>query len=145
MILIKHAINPLYARRLLIILLATSLFSVYISNMAYAGDVEIVKTRFEYRSGSWHVNTTLRHGDTGWSHYADAWRVVSENGEDLGTRTLYHPHENEQPFTRSHTINIPRGIHIVYVEARDKVHGWNKNRVKVDLRKASGDRYEIKR
>ena len=115
------------------------------SGQTYAGDVEIVKTRFEYRAGSWYVNTTLRHGDTGWSHYADAWRVVTEEGEDLGTRTLFHPHEQEQPFTRSHTVQIPQGTNIVYVEAHDKVHGWNKKRVKVDLRKASGDRFEVKR
>ena len=110
-----------------------------------AGDVEIVKTRFEYRAGSWHVSTTLRHGDTGWSHYADAWRVVTEKGEDLGTRTLYHPHEQEQPFTRNHTVQIPKGINIVYVEAHDKAHGWSKKRVKVDLNKASGDRFEVRR
>jgi len=112
---------------------------------AVAGEVEIVKTRLEYRAGSWHVSTTLRHGDTGWSHYADAWRVVTEKGEDLGTRTLHHPHEQEQPFTRSHTVQIPKGTNIVYVEAHDKVHGWNKKRVKVDLNKASGDRFEVRR
>jgi hypothetical protein len=106
---------------------------------------EVVKTQFEYRNGSWYVNTTLRHSDTGWSHYADAWRVVTEQSEDLGTRTLFHPHEQEQPFTRSHTVRIPKGIYIVYVEAHDKVHGWNKKRVKVDLRKASGDRFEVRR
>ena len=111
-----------------------------------AGDVEIVKTRFEMRSaGSWHVSTTLKHDDTGWSHYADAWRVVNEKGEDLGTRTLYHPHENEQPFTRSHTVQIPREVTIVYVEAHDKVHGWSKQRIKVDLNKARGDRFEVRR
>jgi hypothetical protein len=112
---------------------------------AYAGEVEVVKTQFEYRTGSWHVRTTLRHGDTGWDHYADAWRVVTEQGEDLGTRTLFHPHEQEQPFTRSHTVDIPRGTNIVYVEAHDKVHGWSKQRVKVDLTKAKGDRFEVRR
>ena len=118
--------------------------SVFVSQ-AFASEVEIVKTRFEYQVGSWHVSTTLRHNDTGWSHYADAWRVVGEKGEEYGTRTLYHPHEHEQPFTRSHTIQIPDNIHIVYVEAHDKVDGWSKQRVKVDLRQASGDRYEVKR
>ena len=124
----------------------TVLFLTIISvGRVCAGDVEIVKTQFEYRTGSWYVNTTLRHGDTGWSHYADAWRVVTERGEVLGTRTLFHPHEQEQPFTRSHTVQIPKGTNIVFVEAHDKVHGWNKKRVKVDLRKASGDRFVVKR
>lgn len=112
----------------------------------FAGEVEVVKTSFESRSGgSWHVRTTLLHGDTGWDHYADAWRVVDEKGEDLGTRTLYHPHENEQPFTRSHTVHIPKGTTTVYVEAHDKVHGWSKQRIKVDLTQPKGDRFEVRR
>lgn len=122
------------------------LVSVFMGGEVFAGDVEVVKTRFEMRSsGSWHVNTTLKHGDTGWSHYADAWRVVNEAGDDLGTRTLYHPHENEQPFTRSHTVQIPKGVTTVYVEAHDKVHGWSKQRIKVDLTKSKGDRFEVRR
>ena len=128
--------------RIVIAVLSVAIISL---GQAFAGEVEIVKTRFEYRAGSWHVSTTLRHGDTGWDHYADGWRVVTEKGEDLGTRTLYHPHEQEQPFTRSHTVQIPKGTNIVYVEAHDKVHGWGKKRVKVDLSKASGDRFEVRR
>ena len=112
---------------------------------AFAGDVEVVETSFSLRAGSWHVSTTLRHDDAGWSHYADAWRVVTEEGEDLGTRTLFHPHENEQPFTRSHTVHIPKGTNIVDVEAHDKVHGWNMQRIRVDLNKSSGDRFEVRR
>lgn len=109
-----------------------------------AGEVEIVHTRFELQApGSWHVSTTLKHDDSGWDHYADAWRVVNEKGDDLGTRTLFHPHENEQPFTRSDTVHIPEGVTTVYVEAHDKVHGWAKQRVKVDLTRAKGDRFEV--
>jgi hypothetical protein len=43
-------------------LLVMSLFV----GQSYAGDVEVVKTRFEYRNDSWYINTTLRHSDTGW-------------------------------------------------------------------------------
>jgi hypothetical protein len=119
-------------------------FSIFVVGQAFAGDVEIVNTRFELQSsGSWHISTTLKHDDSGWDHYADAWRVVNEKGEVLGTRTLFHPHENEQPFTRSDTVNIPEGVKIVYVEAHDKVHGWAKQRVRVDLNKAKGDRFEV--
>ena len=131
--------------RIIRMLVLGLLMSAMQIGQVYAGEVEVVKTRFEFRAGSWHVRTTLRHGDTGWSHYADAWRVVTEQGEDLGTRTLFHPHEQEQPFTRSHTVQIPKGTNIVYVEAHDKVHGWNKKRIKVDLRKANGDRFEVRR
>ncbi|MEJ2143401.1 MAG: hypothetical protein P8Y24_13835 [Gammaproteobacteria bacterium] len=121
-------------------------FTVLVTGQVFAGEVEIVHTRFEKESaGSWHVSTTLKHADSGWSHYADAWRVVDENGKELGTRTLFHPHENEQPFTRSDTVQIPDGITIVYVEAHDKVHGWSKQRVRVDLTKDKGDRFEVRR
>ena len=118
--------------------------SILMAGQAFAGDVEIVNTRFELQSsGNWHVSTTLKHDDSGWEHYADAWRVVNEKGKALGTRTLFHPHENEQPFTRSDTVQIPEGVTIVYVEAHDKVHGWSKQRVRVDLSKSKGDRFEV--
>ena len=92
----------------------------------------------------WRVNTTLRHDDSGWDHYADGWRVVNEAGEKLGERILFHPHEDEQPFTRSlQNLAIPEGTTIVYVEAHDKVHGWSKQRVKIDLSKSSGENYRV--
>jgi hypothetical protein len=80
-------------------------------------------------------HVTLKHGDTGWDHYADAWRVVSSDGKELGLRTLYHPHVDEQPFTRSlGNVKIPSQMDTVFVEAHDKVHGWSKQRYKVKLR-----------
>jgi len=113
---------------------------------AHSGQVEVVKAEFEGAASSWTVRVTLRHDDKGWDHYADAWRVVDETGKELGVRTLYHPHENEQPFTRSLSgVNIPAGTNVVYVEAHDKVHGWSKQRVRVDLTKASGERYSVRR
>ncbi|MDX5150858.1 MAG: hypothetical protein R3188_00150 [Acidiferrobacterales bacterium] len=109
-----------------------------------ANEVEIVKTRFEKHGSTWTVDTTLRHNDTGWDHYADKWRVVNQGGKVLGERVLFHPHENEQPFTRSESgINIPETTYIIYVEAHDKVHGWSKQRVRVDLRRNQGDRYSV--
>jgi hypothetical protein len=55
---------------------------------AHAGEVEIVHTTFAKSKDPWQVQTTLRHDDTGWEHYADAWRVVTENGKVLGTRVF---------------------------------------------------------
>ena len=116
------------------------------SGQAVAGQVEIVKVQFELQGSSWHVNTTLRHDDTGWDHYADGWRVVDEKGKELGMRTLYHPHETEQPFTRGlSNVMIPEGVSVVFVEAHDKVHGWSKQRVRVDLTKTRGDRFVVHR
>ena len=114
-------------------------------NHAYANEVEIVKVAMESSAGTWTFNVTLLHKDTGWEHYADGWRVVDTKGKELGYRKLWHPHQNEQPFTRSlSNVSIPDGTKTIYVEAHDKVHGWSKQRVKIDLAKPKGERYLIR-
>jgi hypothetical protein len=118
----------------------------FVASPVLANEVEIVKTRFEKYGSTWTVDTTLRHNDTGWDHYADKWRVVDPQDKVLGERVLFHPHENEQPFTRSESgIVIPDTTTIVYVEAHDKVHGWSKQRVRVDLQSKKGDRFTVVR
>ena len=111
---------------------------------AQAGEVAIEQADFSRAGDAWQVAVTLRHGDTGWDHYADGWRVVDESGEVLGHRTLYHPHVNEQPFTRSHRIAIPAGVQRVFVEAHDKVHGWSTQRLEVLLDQPEGPGYRVK-
>jgi len=121
------------------------LASIFVSP-ALANEVEIVKTRFEKAGKTWTVDTTLRHQDSGWDHYADKWRVVDQQGKVLGERVLLHPHENEQPFTRGESgIEIPDTTTVVFVEAHDKVHGWSHQRVRVDLLRESGDRFTVVR
>lgn len=111
-------------------------------NTAYANDVKILAADFQSNDGNrWSVNVTLQHADTGWDHFADNWRVVDSQGNVLGDRVLYHPHVDEQPFTRGLSdVKVPEGITTVYIEAHDKVHGWTPNRLKVDLNKANGGR-----
>jgi hypothetical protein len=119
---------------------------VLISNIARAGDVEIQNVYLQQQGSSWRADVTLKHADTGWEHYADAWRLVDASGKLIGTRVLYHPHVNEQPFTRSlANIKIPAGTDIIFVEAHDKQHGWSPQRVRVDLSTSSGNRYHIRR
>ena len=97
-----------------------------LASAASAGEAVIQGAEARKSGDAWRVSVTLLHGDTGWDHYADAWRVVDADGEVLGTRTLAHPHENEQPFTRSlGGVRIPAGTTTVWIEARDSVHGWN--------------------
>lgn len=114
---------------------------------AFAGEVEIVHASFwQTGNGKWTVSVTLRHADAGWDHYADAWRIVTTDGAIAGTRTLLHPHENEQPFTRSlGEVAIAPGTTTVYVEAHDKVHGWSPQRLQVDLDKSKGAGFEVSR
>ena len=110
----------------------------------FANDVEIVKVVLTSHSGTWRADVTLKHADTGWDHYADAWRLVDEKGNEIGKRTLYHPHVNEQPFTRSlSSFHITSDNKIIFVEAHDKKHGWSSNRVKIDMSNSSGTKYQI--
>ncbi len=119
---------------------------IFFSTIVLANQAHIEHVKMSQSGNSWTFSVTLRHADTGWEHYADGWRVVDEQGNELGMRVLYHPHENEQPFTRSLSgVNIPDGTTVIYVEARDKEHGWNPDRVRIDLNQPKGERYEITR
>lgn len=115
-----------------------------VSSIAYANEVKIVKVVFTRTGDNWRVDTTLKHNDTGWDNYADEWRVLDASGKELGKRILFHPHENEQPFTRGlQNLHISSKVSVVYVEAHDKVNGWSKDKVKVNLYRSSGDRYIV--
>ena len=82
----------------------------------------------------WRFDVALRHPDSGWDHYADGWRVLNMDGEQIGLRVLHHPHVNEQPFTRSLPgVQIPPGTSQVQIQARCLVDGWNRSTVIVAL------------
>ncbi len=93
---------------------------------AVAGEADVldVKTT-KSAAGTYDFEVTVRHADTGWDHYADKWDVVAPDGTVLGTRVLFHPHVDEQPFTRGLSgLRIPAGVDRVTVRAHDKVHGY---------------------
>ena len=52
-------------------------------------------------NGTYAFQVTIFHKDEGWQHYADAFDIMIADGTSVGTRVLYHPHVDEQPFTRS--------------------------------------------
>lgn len=89
-------------------------------------EAPVIEGASAQRSGDrWTVSVTLRHPDTGWDHYADGWRVELPDGRVLATRVLAHPHETEQPFTRSQSgVLIPVGATQVLIRARCLVDGW---------------------
>lgn len=89
------------------------------------GCAHVIDATAEFGNGSWTVSATVESADTGWDKYADAWQVRGPGGELLGERVLAHPHENEQPFTRSlNGVAIPEGVDSVTVAARDSVLGF---------------------
>lgn len=119
---------------------------VLFSSTSMANEVEIVKVMIEPAAHRWTFHVTLKHDDTGWKHYADAWRIVDAKGNELGIRKLWHPHEKEQPFTRTlANVLIPKDSKNIFIEAHDKVHGWSKQRVKINMKSDKGRRYQIRR
>jgi hypothetical protein len=107
----------------------------------------------EAAGGTWTFHVTVQHPDTGWEDYADGWDVLTPDGTALKpdpdspfTRLLLHPHENEQPFTRSQSgIVIPPGVTLVRVRAHDLVDGFGGREVVVDLTATSGEDFEVER
>lgn len=101
---------------------------------ARAGEADVVAVDVEATGGSYAFHVTVRHDDAGWDHYADKWQVVGEDGTVYGERVLLHPHDTEQPFTRSQSgIVVPPGVARVIVRAHDKVHGFGGRQMQVAL------------
>lgn len=117
-------------------MLKLSFAALLISTLpALADPPEIRNVVAKQSGGTWRFDVTIAHGDTGWDHYADGWRVVDADGKELGLRNLAHPHVNEQPFTRSLSgVRIPRDLTEVGIQARDNLTGWGQEIKKVSLR-----------
>ncbi|KHA53864.1 hypothetical protein [Sulfitobacter geojensis] len=114
----------------------SSTLALFLSSTLVFADSPQIENVAARKSGNyWSFDVTLKHGDTGWDHYADAWRVVDMDGNELGLRNLAHPHTNEQPFTRSLSgVEIPAGMTEVGIQARDNISGWGSEIKRVKLR-----------
>ncbi len=94
----------------------------------------VVAAELTRRGDVYRVQVTVRSADTGWDKYADAWEVRTPDGDVLGTRTLLHPHETEQPFIRSlDGVAIPPGVAQVVIAARDSVAGFCGETLTIDV------------
>ncbi len=93
-------------------LVTATAIALLTASVATAGEVEIAAAAVHQGAdGAYRFSVTLRHADTGWDHYADKWDILAPDGTVLGTRVLLHPHENEQPFTRSLSgVRVPKGV-----------------------------------
>ena len=122
--------------------------------LAGTADADVIEVRaIQTNGGGWTFHVTVSHPDTGWNDYCDGWDVVLDTGEvlkrsseDPFTRLLLHPHENEQPFTRSQSgLSIPDEVKTVTVRAHDIVDGFGGKEVVVDLTTSSGPGYRVSR
>ena len=102
---------------------------------AYAGEADVVDVKVTAAGdNTYRFDVTVSHADEGWAHYADRWDVVAPDGKVLGTRVLYHPHVDEQPFTRSlDTVQIPTSVTQITVRAHDLVHGYGGQEMTIEL------------
>ncbi|MDD1792099.1 hypothetical protein LRP50_03055 [Enterovibrio sp. ZSDZ42] len=111
-----------------------ALMLTIMSSYSVAGEADVVNATATKSGEFYRFSATVAHADEGWDHYANAWRVVTKEGDVLGVRELLHPHENEQPFTRSLSgVSVPEGVTEVIVEARDSVHGWGGKTFEIGL------------
>lgn len=84
--------------------------------------------------GTWRFSATLSSPYDSPRRYADAWRVLTTEGTELGVRELAHDHAGEQPFTRSLSgVQVPPEVDEVIIQGRDQVSGWGGATVQVQL------------
>ncbi|MFY0659132.1 MAG: hypothetical protein JXR15_01480 [Shimia sp.] len=111
------------------------LLIVVAAQTALADPAQVTDVKATQSDAGWRFDVTLEHPDTGWDHYADGWRIETEDGQVMGTRILAHPHVNEQPFTRSLShVWIPPEITTIYVRAKCNQDGWGEETVEVPLK-----------
>ncbi|WP_394689626.1 hypothetical protein [Hoeflea sp.] len=122
---LKTVIGGLFALELYVLSVAAAL----------AGGADVLEAAYARSAdGTYRFDVTVRHEDAGWEHYADKWQVLDADGTVLGERVLFHPHDTEQPFTRSQSgIEIPIGVQSVVIRAHDKKHGWGGAELTIEL------------
>ena len=110
---------------------------ITMTGLAIAGEADVVNVKATASAdGTWSFDVTVLHGDEGWDHYANRWDVLAPDGTVLGTRTLHHPHETEQPVTRSlRGVTVPEGVVSVTIRANDSIHGTGGKEFLVSLPK----------
>lgn len=115
-------------------LLSIPLF-FFFSVTAFADQADVIDVKAtQSKDKTWRFDVTVKHADEGWDHYTNEWVVLSPDNKVLGKRTLYHPHVNEQPFTRSlQGVKIPDEIKHVTIVARDSVHGIKGESLRINL------------
>jgi len=106
-----------------------------VSSPSRAGEAAVLDaTVTAAANGTYSISASIYHKDDGWSHYADKFDVLSPNGKVIATRVLYHPHVDEQPFTRSIAdVQVPIGVTELTIRAHCLVHGDGKRIFQVKL------------
>lgn len=102
--------------------------------MAAQAFPDILSAELERQGDAWSLAVTVSSPYDSEQRYADGWRVLAPDGAVLGTHELAHPHQNEQPFTRTMTaLAIPPDVAQIIVEGRDLANGYGGTTVSVEV------------
>jgi hypothetical protein len=114
---------------------ATAVLLPLTSIPAFAGEADVIKAVAKAAGeGKYRFDVTIKSNDKGWDYYCDRFDILGPDGKILGTRILHHPHESEQPFTRSlGSVAIDASITEVTVTASMKPSGEGGETVKIKL------------
>ena len=96
-------------------------------------DVIAVKVRVSGK-GTFDFDVTLSSPYDTPQRYADAFRVSTLDGKQLGERVLLHDHQTEQPFTRDlYGVSIPADVKKVRIQGRDQKYSYGGKTMEVSL------------
>lgn len=126
----------MYVKRLnAVFVMSAILMGTSLPQFVSAGEADVLKVRAKCNDkNKCRFSVRVRHRDKGWNHYVDRWEVLSLEREVLATRVLAHPHVDEQPFTRSLTVDIAPEHKSVIVRAHDSEHGYGGEEITVVIR-----------
>jgi N-acetylmuramoyl-L-alanine amidase len=95
---------------------------------------DVIGAEVTGRGGTYSFDVTISSSYDSGQRYADAFRIIGDDGFVYGIRELLHDHANEQPFTRLlGSVEIPDTVRSVTVEARDQVYGWGGQTISLQL------------
>lgn len=123
--------------RLIFATLIAVLFFVFTPAPTRAGEADVIAAKVrKVSTGIYNFDVTIRSNDKGWKYYCDRFEVLTTDGTLLGARTLFHPHETEQPFTRDlYNVRIPANVTQVRIRARHKPKGYDGKTLTVKIPK----------
>jgi hypothetical protein len=132
---------PLMIRRRLYLLAISFLAQAVVSSTALSADTstqkypDVFSVKVHARgSNTFDFDVTISSPYDTPKRYADAFRAMGKDGTVFGERTLVHDHATEQPFTRDlYGVNMPRGVRVVVIQARDQRYGYGGKTVEVVL------------
>ena len=95
---------------------------------------DVLEAELEPAGDAWRLTATISSPYDTPDRDADAFRVLTPAGEELGVRELLPGRADEQDFTRSlDGLEIPADVAEVIVEGRDQQHGWGGGTVRVPV------------